>query len=148
MEPEVWSLALPAGGMPLKELSVIGSGKDLEMHIVREGGPLLVLPLSGVRSSVTEGVVLEVARLGDVSLELAYEAPELTLTWLRVLWDERDLPGVAEELNDLFGGAPTARRGRCELSSCVDVDFGLAAQAAGRAQLAPSTAGPDAGVGR
>ncbi|KOX09971.1 hypothetical protein [Nocardiopsis sp. NRRL B-16309] len=148
MEPEVWSLALPVEGLPLKKLSVIGSGKDLEMRIVREGGPLLVLPLEGMRSTVSDDVVLEVGGVDDVSLELAYEAPELVLTRLRVHWDGQALPGVAEELDSLFGDAPKVRQGRCELTACVDVEFGLAAQNAVRAHPAPSTAGTDTGVGR
>ncbi|WP_017582285.1 hypothetical protein [Nocardiopsis valliformis] len=94
MTSEAWSLAVPVGGLPLKQLSVIGSGKDLEMRIVRGGGPLLVLPLEGVRATVPEDVVLEVSRVDDVSLELAYKALELALNRLEVRWDESCMPGV------------------------------------------------------
>lgn len=127
MTSELWSLAVPVCGLPLKQLSVIGSGKDLEMRIVRDGWPLLVLPLDGVRATVSEDVVLEVSCVDDVSLELAYKAPELALNRLEVRWDEGRMPGVEEELEELFENAERGSGRRLELLSCVEVEFELAA---------------------
>ena len=135
MASEVWSLALPVGGLPLKKLSVIGSGKDLEMRVVRDGWPLLVLSLNGVRSTVSEDVALELSRVDDASLELSYEAPELVLSRLRVRWDEDEMPGVEEDLEALFEGAEKGGTRRRELTSCVDVEFGLTTWNAKPAQL-------------
>lgn len=115
MTSEAWSLAVPVGGLPLKQLSVIGSGKDLELRILRDGWPLLVLPLDGVRATVSEDVVLEVSRVDDVSLELAYKAPELALNRLEVRWDEGCMPGVEEEMEELFENAERGGGRRLEL---------------------------------
>ncbi len=128
MASEVWSLALPVGGLPLKKLSVIGSGNDPQMRVVRDGWPLLVLSLNGVRSTVAEDVVLEFSSVDEVSIELSYEAPELVLSQLHIRWDEDVMPGVEEELEALFGGAVKGGIRRQALTSCVDVEFRLTTQ--------------------
>lgn len=125
MTSEVWSPALPVGGLPLEKLCVTGSGKDLEMRILPVQGPLLRLPLEKVNATVSKKVVLEITRLDDVSLELAYEAPRLLLSRLRVRWNEDVMPGVEEELRALFEGLEKDGRSRRELFSCVAVEFTL-----------------------
>ena len=123
MTSEVWSPTLPVSGLPLKKLCVIGSGKDLDMHILPVQGPLLRLPLEKVNATVSKEVALEITRLDDVSLELAYEAPQLLLIRLRVHWDEDVMPGVEEELRALFEGLEKDGLSRRELFSCVAVEF-------------------------
>lgn len=95
------------------------------MHLLPAQGPLLRLPLDKAEATVSEDVVLKVSRLDDVSLELAYEAPELFLNRLRVGWNEDSMPGVEEELETLFEGLAKDGRSRRELFSCVAAEFSL-----------------------
>ncbi|GLU50528.1 hypothetical protein [Nocardiopsis ansamitocini] len=124
-----WSPTLPAGGIALAGLSIVGDGKDLEMRVDRPGRTRLVIPLSDAGVSTGEGVTLDVRRIDDRSLSLVYSAPTgLLLTDLHVRWDEDEWTmSLHDVLATLFGTVRPDSSPSPRLDACVRAEVSLSA---------------------
>ncbi|OLT28812.1 hypothetical protein BJF83_14095 [Nocardiopsis sp. CNR-923] len=132
MTKSTWSLAIPDDGLALKELVFVGGGKDLEVRLRRDDGPVLVLGVSSSRVNTAGEVALDITSLGDVSLALSYSGPGLILTALDIGWDDDDEwnTELPIGLEALFAAVGTPDGKRVELNYCVDVEASLTTRAA------------------
>lgn len=75
IEDETTTRELPFRG-EVRELAVIGSGKDSTLRVTVPDGRAFQIPLSGARTTVwaDEGVAVETEALDDVSLAIRYRS--------------------------------------------------------------------------
>ncbi|MEV6820562.1 hypothetical protein AB0M72_17570 [Nocardiopsis dassonvillei] len=122
-----WIAPVPAQGMALHSLVVIGCGDDLELRLSGEGWPPLEIPLRGAQVHTDGEVTLRTSRVDDVNLALEYtSANGLNLTRARLRWDDSCFggTGIREELEALFT-APRGTKRPHRFDFCVDVVLSL-----------------------